>query len=50
MATGWDGLGFESRKKSDFLVFKTLRPGLGSSRPPMQWVPGLVPEGKESGE
>jgi hypothetical protein len=44
---GLDGPGIESRYGRDFSHL--IRPALGSTQPPIQWVPGLFPEGKAAG-
>jgi hypothetical protein len=36
---GLDGLGIESRWGREFS--QTSRPALGTTQPPVQWVPGL---------
>lgn len=38
---GLEGLGSESRQMQDLLFCKTYRPAMGSTQPPVQWVPGF---------
>ena len=44
---GLDGLGIESRWGPDFPL--PPRPALGSTQPPVEWVPGVFSRGKAVG-
>jgi hypothetical protein len=49
VATGWatEGPEFEFRRVKNFFFSKSSRPTLGSTQPPIQWLPGaLSPEVK----
>jgi hypothetical protein len=40
---GYAVLGFDSRQRMGILLFTTVsRPTLGSTQPPIQWVPGAL--------
>jgi hypothetical protein len=45
-----ESTGFEFQQgKENFLFYETSRPAVGSTPPPIQWVPGYFAGGKATG-
>jgi hypothetical protein len=46
---GYDAL-FDSRQGQEMFLYRTAsRPALGPTQPSIQWIPAVLPMGKEAG-